>query len=143
MIRDDPDLRQTLIDLAPVYAAYRKAKGDAGRLDPVEKFQAHHAANAHAGDLFGTILGRADRFHWDGNGLVIILAAQAALRAKLKRRPSIVQMSKALEEESNTLLMAARKAKADADKAARVVEVAERKAAAAQAARLLYTGYSA
>jgi hypothetical protein len=143
MIRDDPDLRQTLIDLAPVYAAYRKAKSDAAKLDRVLKFQSHHAAQAHASDLLNTITGRASRFNWDPDGLLLILAAQSKLRTKLKRRPSVVQLSTALEHESVALRKAAREAKAESDKAADAAKVAERKAAAAQAARLLYTGYSA
>jgi hypothetical protein len=143
MIRDNPDLRQTLVDLAPVYAGYRKAKSDAGKLDRVVKCQSHRAAQAHASDLLSTIIGRASRFAWDPDGLLVILAAQSTLRTKLKRRPSVVQLSKALEHESVVLRKAAETAKVRAEAAQRDAEIAERKAAAAQAARLLYTGYSA
>lgn len=143
MIRDDPELRQTLVDLAPVYAGYRKAKSDAGKLDRVVRFQSHHAAQAHAADLLNTIIGRAMRFSWDPDGLLVILAAQSKLHTKLKRRPSIVQVSTALEHESVVLRKAAETAKLAADAAQRDAEIAARKADAAQAARVLYTGYSA
>lgn len=142
MIRDDPELRQALVDLSPVYAGYRKAKSDAGKLDRVVKFQSHHAAQAHAADLLNTIIGRAMRFSWDAGGLLVILAAHSKLRTKLKRRPSVVQLSTALEHESVLLRKAAEIAKLAAEAAQRDAEIAERKAAAAQAARLLYTGYS-
>jgi len=143
MIRNDPDLQQALADLAPAFEAYRAAKRDSGRLDKVLKFDAYNAARAQMLDQLSIIHGRAAKLAIDGNGLVVLLSAQSTLRAKLRRRPSSVQMSKALGEECAATASKAEAAAKALEKAQQIAARAVRDAAAAQAASLLYTGYSA
>ena len=143
MIRNDPDLQQALADLAPVFEAYRAAERDVARLDPVMKFAAHNAAEAQMIDQLSIIHYRAGKFAWDGNALFTMLAEQSRLRTKLRRKPNTTQMSKALGEKCASTSAKAEQAAFALEEARKKAEVASRNAAAAQAASLLYTGYSA
>jgi hypothetical protein len=138
----DPEVFQAITDLRPVYAAWRKAKADAKKLHPVTRARHHAAATAEAGDQFSIMRTRAEgRLNISVDALVVILAADAALAAKFKRRPSRQQLGKALGEECGNNRARDVKAKASLERAEREAAAAARALEAAHQARLAITGY--
>lgn len=140
-MNDDPDLAQAIEDLRPVFADLRKAKRDMRKLAGSMENRAFQAAQEFAGDLRGRINTRARKLALDPDALTAILAADANLKLRLKRRGSKAQMAKALREEC--VIQRARRI--EAEDALRLAQgefaAATRAEAAAMAARLIYTGF--
>lgn len=137
----DPDLLQAIEDLRPVFADLRKAKRDMRKLAGTMEAKAFEATREFVGDLRGRIQTRALKLALDPDALTVILAADANLKLRLKRRASKAQMAKALREEC--AISKARRIEAeDALRQAQGEYAAAKRAEdAACQARLIYTGF--
>lgn len=140
----DPDLDLAITELRPVFARMRAEKAKLRYERVRNDLNVQAAVRAYVRDLASEIGLRADRIGLDCDAFMAILATDAneIKRSKINRKPSVRQMTVALEAErmgcaEHVRVTEAALARADAD-----YREAIRLDAAARAACLAYTGYS-
>ena len=140
----DPELDLAIAELRPVFAKMRSERSKLKYEAVRNNLNREAAVSAYVRDLGEEIGLRADRIGLDYDAFIAILATDAneIKRSKINRRPSVRQMTVALEAErkgcaDHVAVTKAALARADAD-----YREAVRLDAAARAACRAYTGYA-
>lgn len=140
----DPELDQAIVELRPIFAKLRAERKKLLHEKVRNDLNLENAVSLYIRDLASEIGLRADRIRLDYDAFIAILATDAneIKRSKIGRRPSVRQMTAALEVERDVCAKNVVDTKAALVSADAKYREAVRLDAAAREACRAYTGYS-
>lgn len=137
----DPELDKAILDLRPTFAELRRAKAQLRHAEVKASLNKTAAVKNVIFDCYELIAVRASHLGLSRDGLVVILSAYARERGRLKKRPSVKQVTTRLRADRTD---SARQVEVTRDALARAQAAAAQALAddaAAHAACIAFTGY--